>query len=109
MEEYYKSLEEVIKCIKESKEYKTCLELKDKMKDNSTITDLVKKIKDTQKKYIRSGYDSKIKEELDLMNDKLESIPIYSIYYKNLEIVNERIEYVKDYLNQYFDKLLNDK
>ena len=108
MEEYYNSLEELIYYIKNSKEYKTCIELKKQMKDNSTITELVKKIKDTQKKYIKSGYDSKIKEELDLMNNKPESIPIYNIYSNNLEIVNEKIEYVKDYLNQYFDKLLNE-
>lgn len=109
MEEYYKSLEEVISCISNSKEYKKCIELKEQMSNNSNITDLVKKIKDTQKKYIKSNYDSKIKNELDSLNKQLEEIPIYSIYSQNLEVVNEKIEYVKGYLNDYFNKLLNDK
>jgi len=108
MEEYYKSLEDVINCISNSKEYKKCIELKMLMKDNSTITELVKKIKDTQKKYIKSNYDSSIKKELDSYKKELESIPIYSIYSQNLEVVNEKIEYVKDYLNNYFNKLLNE-
>ena len=109
MEEYYKSLEELISCISNSKEYKKCLELKEQMKDNSTITELIKKIKDTQKKYIKSNYDSKIKEELDQYKERLESIPIYYIYNQELELVNQKIEYIKDSLNDYFNKLLNDK
>lgn len=107
MEKFYNALDDVVNCIKNSKEYKNCILLKEKMKDNSDINELVEKIKILQKKYINSGYDENIKKELDLVNAQLLEIPIYSIYNDNLEKVNIMIEYVKDTLNDYFYKLFN--
>ena len=66
------------------------------------------KIKNLQKKYIRSGYDSSIKSELDKLNEELFNIPIYKIYLDNLEVVNQKLDYVKDSLNDYFYKLFNE-
>ena len=107
MEKYDKSLEEVISCIKTSKEYQTCMTLKEKMKDNSKIQSLVKEIKKTQKEYVKSSYDKELKKKLDELEEELCSIPIYHIYNENLEKVNEMILYVKDSLNDYFTELLN--
>lgn len=109
MENLYKALDEVILCIKESEEYKMSISLKEKMENNEEIKELVNNVKDLQKKYVKSNYDVKIKKELDVVNDRLEEIPIYNIYLSNLEKVNEKIEYVKDSLNDYFYKLLNEK
>jgi len=100
-------LDDVINCIKESSEYKKCLELQTKMNDNTDIIELVKKIKLLQKKYIKSNYSSDVKTELDEVTEKLNSIPIYASYLENLEKVNYKIEFVKDYLNNYFVDLLN--
>lgn len=105
------SLDELISFIKNSNEYKTCLELKGKMKKNQELTKLVTDIKLLQKKYVRSGFDTSIKQRLDEKNKVLEEIPIYSIYKENLEEVNRNISIIKDYLNDYFmdkiDKNLN--
>lgn len=109
MEKLYKAIDEVVLCIKDSDEYKTCILLKEKMKNNSEIVSLVTEVKRLQKEYIRKEFDSSIKEELDEANKKLNEIPIYNIYLNNLEKVNERIEFVKDNLNDYFYKLLNEK
>ena len=106
MEELSNSLDEVVNCIKNSKEYKKCIELKEKMNSNDEINFLVKEIKLKQKKYIRSN-DSNILGELNELEERLNCIPIYHVYTKNLEKVNEYINYVKDELNDYFDKLLN--
>ena len=108
MEKLNRSLDNVVNCIKNSKEYKKCLELKEKMDSNSEINDLVKKIKLKQKKYIKSN-DSDILKELDELEERLNSIPIYHTYLENLEIVNNMINYVKDELNDYFVNLLNKK
>ena len=108
MEKLNKSLDEIVNCIKNSKEYRKCIELKEKLDTNSEVKSLVKEIKIKQKKYIRTN-DSNIKEELDILEDKLNNIPIYHIYLDNLEEVNNMINYVKDELNDYFDKLLNKK
>ena len=107
MERVNKALDEVINCITNSNEYKECISLKNKMNDNEEVMSLIKKIKELQKKYIRSEYDSNIKKELDDCNDKLLNIPIYHMYNDSLEEVNEMISYVKDELNDYFNNLLN--
>ena len=108
MEKVYNALEEVIQSITNSKDYKICMELKKQMKSNEEINSLIKKIKETQKKYIKSNYDEKWKEELDTLEEKLFSIPIYNEYNHHLEKVNEKINYVRDSLNDYFYKLLNE-
>jgi cell fate (sporulation/competence/biofilm development) regulator YmcA (YheA/YmcA/DUF963 family) len=108
MEKLNKSLDEVVDCIKESKEYKKCLELKEKMSTNSEINSLVKEIKLKQKMYIKTN-DSNILSELNELEERLNCVPIYHVYTENLEKVNYMINYVKDELNDYFDKLLNKK
>ncbi len=108
MEEVTKALDEVVSCIKNSKEYQNCISLKKKMDENEEIKELVKKVKEYQKKYIRN-HDEALKEELDTLKKQLEGIPLYTVYLQNLEIINEKIEYVKDSLNDYFDQLLNKK
>ena len=109
MEEVYKCLDEVILSIQNTKEYQRCISLKEQMNDNPEILSLVEEVKNCQKKYIRSGYDSKIKEELDELENKLNSIPVYAVYLENLMKVNEMIEYVKEHLNDYFDTLFQKK
>lgn len=108
MEKLNNSLNDLINYIENTNEYKMCITLKEKMKDNDTINDLVNRIKLLQKKYIRTN-DSNIEEELSLLEKELNEIPIYNIYNQNLEKVNEMIIYVKDRLNNYFDELLNEK
>lgn len=107
MEKLYKSLNEVIDCIKESPEYKDCIKIKEQMDSNGELVELINKVKELQKKYIRSNYDSNIRKELDKYESKLKEIPIYNIYLTKLEEVNKKIDYVKDSLNDYFDQLLN--
>ena len=84
------------------------ISLKEKMEKNIDLKNKINKIKNLQKKYIRSGYDSSIKSELDKLNEELFNIPIYKIYLDNLEVVNQKLDYVKDSLNDYFYKLFNE-
>lgn len=109
MEKLFKKLDEIIFCITDSEEYKNCIRIQEQMNSNKELVSLIKKVKLLQKKYINSNYDSIIKKELDDLNDKLINIPIYNIYLSNLEKVNFKIEYIKDSLNDYFYKLLNEK
>ena len=108
MEELNNSLDEVIDYIKNTKEYKMCITLKEQMSDNDNLNSIINKIKRLQKQYIRTN-DFKIKDELTLLENELKEIPIYYIYNQNLNKVNEMINYVKDRLNSYFDQLLNNK
>lgn len=101
-----KELEEVINTIINSNDYKSCIQLKEKMSTNKEICELVDKIKVLQKKYVRENGEEAL-EELKLLEERLNEIPIYVIYMQHLEKVNEMINYVKDELNDYFYKVLN--
>lgn len=101
-----KELEEVINTIINSDDYKSCIQLKEKMSTNKEICELVEKIKVFQKKYVRENGEE-VLEELKLLEERLNEIPIYVIYMQHLEKVNEMINYVKDELNDYFYKVLN--
>lgn len=101
-----KELEEVINTIINSDDYKSCIQLKEKMSTNKEICELVDKIKVLQKKYVRENGEE-VLEELKLLEERLNEIPIYVIYMEHLEKVNEMINYVKDELNDYFYKVLN--
>lgn len=109
MENLYSKLDDVIQCIKESSEYKNVLDIKKKMDSNEELKKKINDIKLLQKKYVKSNYDSSVKKDLDKLNDELLEIPIYRMYLDNLSVVNEKIEYVKDSLNDYFYDLFNKK
>lgn len=109
MENLYKKLDGVILCIKESNEYKNVIDIKKKMDSNEELKKKINDIKLLQKKYVKSNYDSSVKKDLDKLNDELLEVPIYRIYLDNLSVVNEKIEYVKDSLNDYFYNLFNKK
>lgn len=107
MEELNKRLDELITYIKDSEEYQKCILLKKRMNNNKVLMDYIRDVKKLQKEYVRSGYQTSIKEELDLIEKKLYDNPLYVVYLQNLEIVNYKIDYVKDVLNDYFFNLMN--
>lgn len=103
-----KAIKEVIDCIINSKEYQECLKIKEKMKDNEDINTRVNKIKKLQKEYLKTN-SLEIEEELKRVEEELNRIPLYAIYNQNLEIVNQKISYVQEEINDYFYKLFNEK
>ncbi len=99
-------LKEVINTIINSDDYKKCIELKNTMSSNEELLLLIEKIKKLQKKYVNTN-DREIFAELKSLEEELNNIPIYVIYMQYLEKVNEKIEFVKDELNNYFYEVLN--
>ena len=105
MEKVKKDLEEVVSCIQNSREYQKCIKLKEQMSDNPSICEKIKTIKKLQKEVVKSGYNEDKKKQLKALVDELESIPIYVLYMQNLELVNQKIDYVRDSLNDYFQSI----
>lgn len=101
-----KALTDVVDTIINSNDYKACLEIKEKMSKNEEIVQLVEKIKKLQKKYVNTN-DSELLQELKVLEDQLNDIPIYVIYMQHLERVNQMIDLVKDEVNDYFYQVLN--
>lgn len=100
------ALNEVTNTIINSDDYKKCIELKNTMSSNEELVSLIEKIKKLQKKYVNTN-DQEILVELEKLEEELNNIPIYVIYMQYLEKVNEKIEFVKDELNDYFYEVLN--
>lgn len=100
------AIKEVVECIKNSSECKDCLKIKKQMNENEELKEKVSKIKELQKSYLRT-LDSNYKEKLDVLEKELNDIPLYSVYNQKLELVNEKINYVVDEVNEYFYNLLN--
>ena len=107
MENVNQAIDEIVNYIKSSSEYKNIISIKSQMCMNDELNSLISSIKSIQKKYVRSEYDSKYKEELDKLNKQLNEIPIYVIYQNNLDVINQKINYIKDTLNDYFYHLFN--
>jgi len=99
-------LDDVINYIMNSDDYKKCIIIKNKMKDNKYLVELIDKVKRLQKEYIKTN-NKDIKCELDSCIEELNSIPIYNIYLEKLGKVNDMISYVIDELNDYFYKVVN--
>ena len=103
-----KALTDLINCIVNSKEYIDCIEIKKKMESNEDINSRIKRIKVLQQKSLRTP-SIEIEEELKTLEKELNDIPLYVMYHQNLSLVNEKISFINDELNDYFYKLLNDK
>ena len=101
------SLDKLIDSIIKSDEYKKSLELKEKMNNDKDLMNLIDEVRVLQKKYIRSNYDKTIKEELDNKNEILNKNLLYNEYNYYLDIVNQKINIIKDELNNYFYDITN--
>lgn len=99
-------MNDIVSCIKNSHEYKKCLEIKKQMTQSEELNQLIKDIKNLQQKYIKTNEDL-IKQELDNKQKRLEQIPIYCEYNRYLEKVNEKLEFIKETFNDYFYQKLN--
>ena len=62
--ELEKSVKDLKNYIENSLEYIKILELKSQMEKSSNIRKLIEEIKNTQKKYVKSGYDEKLGKQL---------------------------------------------
>ncbi len=101
------SLEKIINYIKNTKEYQKVKEYKKKMHNKEELMTLIEEIKLLQKKYVKSSYNKKIKEELDIKLNNLNNDRDYLTYNYYLEKVNEMIDLVKNEFNDYFENITN--
>ena len=98
-------LDKIVIAIKSSKEYKECINIKKKMSKDIELLKLTNEVKILQQKYIRSNFNKTIKNELDIKNKLLEDNKLFIEYNYYLNIVNKKIDFIKDTLNNYFNDL----
>ena len=103
-----KALDAVILSITESDDFIDCIRIKEKMDNNNEIKELVDLIKVLQKKYVKT-MDDNVKRQLNDVQMQLDNIPLYDSYQKKLSEVNKKIDIIKDELNYYFYKVVNEE
>ena len=99
---------ELVKEIKNDKEYREYITLRDKVKSNKEIMERIDNIKTLQKQYIKSAYlDDEIKVKLDKELSELEDIPLYKEYLLKEKKINNILISIKEGINSSFDNILN--
>ena len=101
---------ELVKEIKNDKEYREYITLRDKVKSNKEIMERIDNIKTLQKQYIKSAYlDDEIKAKLDKELSELEDIPLYKEYLLKEKKINNILISIKEGINSSFDNILNEE
>ena len=99
---------ELVKEIKNDKEYREYITLRDKVKSNKEIMERIDNIKTLQKQYIKSAYlDDEIKVKLDKELSELEAISLYKEYVLKEKKINNILISIKEGINSSFDNILN--
>lgn len=106
-DETYKSLEELIKTIKSSFEYRECIRLKKEISKDKELIKVIEKVKKSQKDYVKSYYSESKKKVLDEDMELLENNKKYVLYTYYLDKVNNYISEIKCELNDYFFDVTN--
>lgn len=99
---------ELVKEIKNDKEYREYVTLRNEIKSNKEIIKRIENIKTLQKQYIKSAYlDDEIKAKLDKELSELEDIPLYKEYLLKEKKINNILISIKEGINSSFDNILN--
>lgn len=91
--------------LKQSTSYKDYVNVVNKLKENDDITSLISEIKRLQKILINEK-DKVVEKELDNLNLKLNSYPIYQTYLIKKEELEEELVVIKEMFEKYFKDVL---
>lgn len=103
-----KALEELVNSFNEDEDFQEYFRVREKVKNNKEIMDLVALVKKLQKELVKTGSEE-VQKELDEVVNKLESIPLYDTYNKKLAIANEKNELLVKEVNDFFQSVVNNK
>lgn len=111
MNDIIKKVDELINLIKESKEYKEYLNLKEILRKDEDITSLIEEIKKSQRNIVRlkqNGNSFEKEEETINKNlDLLNSFPIYVEFSYLQKELNDEFQIIKDLLESEINKITN--
>lgn len=102
--EVSKKIDEIINEIETSSIYQEYLSLREKIKNNKELMELINKVKVMQKDVL---HKKKSKEDLDKIIDELNSYPLYREYNNVVYEINNTYGIIESSLNNYFDNIIN--
>lgn len=109
--EILNQMDKVIETLVSSDKYKYFLELSDKLKNNDKVTNMIKEIKQIQKKIVKLELEKKdislYEKEIQDILTELNKIPLYIEYISIQEEINDIYQVIKNKLDNYFIEKLN--
>ena len=107
-EEILKKVDEIINYIESSSNYKKYLLLKEKMKDNKEINDLLEEIKNLNKMIANNHKDkNKLEEAINKRNELLMNKPLYREYINTIDEINNTFNIIETSINKYLNEKIN--
>ena len=104
-------VDEIITYIKDTKEYKDYILLKEKLESNDKVKSLIREVKSLQQNLVKAEAYRKDSKKLESnYNQKLselDKIPLYTDYKNSVEKLNEMYQTIKNRLDDYFNDKLN--
>lgn len=97
-------IDEIINEIESSPDYKKYLSLKEQIKNNKELMELINKVRVMQKDVL---HKKKTKEDLENIVDELNNHPLYREYNNTLYEINNTYGIIESSLNNYFDNIVN--
>lgn len=108
-EEIEKKALELVKAIKEEKDYKEYINLRKKLNENENIMSKMQEVKRLQKEYVKGAYlDKEIETKLNSLLKELEQLSLYQEYLAKEKEINNILNDISEGLNIMFNKLLNE-
>lgn len=102
--EITKKIDEIIKEIETSSIYQKYLSLKEQIKNNSELMELINRVRVMQKDVL---HHKETKENLEKLVDELNNHPLYREYNNTLYEINNTYGIIESSLNNYFDDIIN--
>lgn len=101
--EILNKVDEIIKEIEDSDDYKKYLLLKEEINNNKELVLLINKVRQMNKDYTHKMVK---KEELDSVTNELNNHPLYREYLNTISVINNEFSIIENTINNYFKKKL---
>ena len=101
--EILNKVDEIIKEIEDSDNYKKYLELKEIINNNKDLVLLINKVRQLNKDFTHNLVK---KEELDKFQNELNNHPLYREYLNTISVINNELSIIENTINNYFKKKL---
>ncbi len=98
-------IDDLFKEIEESKLYNDYIKVKNQLKNNKEINNLISDIKRLQKIAVNNK-DENVEQEIKMLYDKLNSYPVYQSYLDIKEKIEEKLLEIKEPFEKYFIDIL---
>lgn len=98
-------IDELFDLVENTNYYKDYVLLKEKVKSNKHIMEIIKEIKRLQKIEVNT-HDKEVKEKINELSKELNLIPLYTKYIEKKDMLYEELFIIKSMFESYFKDIL---